>query len=54
MQIFALGEDLAKTDMDIEERKKLIMSVTKEDVARVAKNIKLDTVYFLDGKGESK
>ena len=54
MQIFALGEDLAKTGMDIEERKKLIMSVTKEDVARAAKNIKLDTVYFLDGKGESK
>lgn len=34
---------------DIEERKKEIMKVTKEDIIKVAKKIKIDTIFLLEG-----
>ena len=34
---------------DIEERKKEIMKVTKDDIIRVAKKVKIDTIYLLEG-----
>ena len=34
---------------DLETRKKEIMKVTKEDVMKVAKKIKLDTIFLLEG-----
>ena len=34
----------------IEDAKRMVSEVTLDDVLRVAKNIKLDTVYFLQGK----
>lgn len=36
---------------DIEERKKEIMKVTCDDLIRVAKKIKIDTVFLLEGDG---
>ena len=33
-----------------EEKKAKIASVTREDVVRLAENIRLDTYYFLSGK----
>ena len=38
----------------IEERKKKIREVTKEDIMRVAKCIKMDTIYLLEGKANVK
>ena len=34
---------------DLETRKKEIMKVTKDDVIKVAKKIKLDTIFLLEG-----
>ena len=34
---------------DLEERKKQIMKVTKEDVINIAKKVKLDTIFLLEG-----
>lgn len=52
MQNFYLGEEVSGTRMDIEDKKKAVRSVTKEDVAKAAKKLELDTVYFLTGKEE--
>ena len=37
---------------DIEERKKMIMNVTKEEIVNVAKKVKMDTVFLLEGASE--
>ena len=37
---------------DIEERKKQIMKVTKEDIINVSKKIKIDTIFLLEGELE--
>ena len=34
---------------DIEERKREVMKVTKEDIVNVAKKIKIDTIFLLEG-----
>lgn len=34
---------------DIEERKKEVMKVTKEEIIEVAKKVKMDTIYLLEG-----
>ena len=47
-----LAKDLLNLG-DIEERKTEIMKVTKEDIIKVAKKIKIDTVYLLEGVLES-
>ena len=52
MQVFALGQRLAGTNTDIDTLKEKISRVTVEDIKRVARNIVLDTVYFLVGKEE--
>ncbi len=43
-----LAKDLLNLG-DIEERKKEIMKVTKEDIIKVAKKVKLDTIFLLEG-----
>lgn len=43
-----LAKDLLNLG-DIEERKKEVMKVTKEDIMKVAKKIKIDTVFLLEG-----
>lgn len=52
MQNFYLGEEIAGTSKDIDDKKEAILHVTKKDVADVAKKLVLDTVYFLTGKEE--
>ena len=37
---------------DLDKRKELINKVTKEDVIKIAKKLKLNTIYVLEGKGE--
>lgn len=37
---------------DIEERKKQIMKVTKEDIINVSKKVKIDTIFLLEGELE--
>lgn len=41
------------TDMSIDETAKAIEEVSREDIIKVAENVKLDTVYFLTGKEEA-
>jgi len=43
-----LAKDLLNLG-DIEERKKEIMKVTKEDIVQVAKKVKIDTIFLLEG-----
>ena len=43
-----LAKDLLNLG-DIEERKTEVMKVTKEDIMKVAKKIKIDTVFLLEG-----
>ena len=43
-----LAKDLLNLG-DIEERKEEIMKVTKEDIIKVAKKVKLDTIFLLEG-----
>lgn len=40
--------ELIKTDT-LEEKRRKIMEVTKEDIIKVAKKVKMDTVFFLEG-----
>ncbi len=53
MRAFYLDQMIAGTNCDIEEYKKNIMAVTKEDVVRVFRQIQPDTIYFLTGKEEA-
>ena len=53
MQIYCLGQKIAGTNYSIDELKEKISRVTVEDVKRVAKNVELDTVYFLAGKEDA-
>ena len=46
-----LAKDLLNLG-DIEERKKEVLKVTKEDIMKVAKKIKLDTIFLLEGESE--
>ncbi len=52
LQNFYLGEHITGTNRDIEKAKEQILSLTKDDVVKVAKKLELDTVYFLKGKAE--
>lgn len=53
MAAFCLCEDITGTNESINDKIKKIQNVTKEDVMAIAKEITLDTVYFLDGKEEA-
>lgn len=53
MQIYCLGQKITGTNYSIDELKEKIGRVTIDDVKRVAKNVELDTVYFLAGKEEA-
>jgi len=46
-----LAKDLLNLD-EIEDRKKEIMKVTKEDIIEVASKVKIDTVFLLEGEME--
>lgn len=47
---FNLSQKIADTNMSIDDYIEGIKNVTVDDVVRVAKKLKLDTVYFLKGK----
>ena len=53
LQSFYLGQKIVGTDYDIDTLKEKISKVTMEDAARVFKNVKLETVYFLTGKEDA-
>lgn len=53
LAVFSLGEAIAGTNNTIEEKIEQIRRVTKEQAAAVARKLKLDTVYFLNGKEEA-
>lgn len=46
-----LAKDLLNLG-DIEERKQMIKKVTKEDIIQVAKKVKIDTIFLLEGNKE--
>ena len=41
------GQELAKSNIKVEEYKKKIIDVTKDQIVEVAKKIKMNTIYFL-------
>ena len=45
--IFYIGQEIAKTNMSLEEYIQKIESVSKEDILELAKNIEINTIYFL-------
>lgn len=44
---YYLGQELAGTNISVEEYKEKIQNVTKEQIVEVAKSVKMNTVYFL-------
>lgn len=44
---YYLGQELAGTNISVEEYKEKIQNVTKEQIVEVAKSVKVNTVYFL-------
>ena len=46
-----LAKDLLNLG-DIEERKQMVEKVTKEDIMKVAKKVKIDTIFLLEGNKE--
>lgn len=46
-----LAKDLLNLG-DIEDRKQMIKKVTKEDIVKVAKKVKIDTIFLLEGNKE--
>ena len=53
MQLYSLDCLYLGIDPDIEDYKKRLMSVTKEDCVRVAQKVKENTVYFLTGNSNT-
>lgn len=45
--IYYIGQEIAKTDMTLEEYIEKIENVTKEQILDVAKSISINTIYFL-------
>lgn len=45
--VYYIGQEISKTDTTIEEYLKNIENVTKEDVIEIAKNVNINTIYFL-------
>jgi predicted Zn-dependent peptidase len=43
-----IAKELLKSD-DLEEKKRKLMLVTKEDIIKVSKKVKMDTVFLLEG-----
>lgn len=52
MQSFSLSESILNTGIGLEETIEKIKKVTIDDIVRVWKNVRLDTVYFLKGADE--
>ena len=44
---YYFGQELANTNITTEEYKEKIEKVTKEQIVEVAKNVKMNTIYFL-------
>ena len=44
---YRFDKDLYNEEMDIEKYRKKIEEITKEDIVKVAQQIKIDTIYFL-------
>lgn len=55
---YTLMESFYATDIldvdDIETRKKKMLEVTKEEIMKVAKKVKIDTIYLLGGENDEK
>lgn len=45
--VYYIGQELAKTNLSLEEYIERINKVTKEDILTVANSIKINTIYFL-------
>ena len=45
--VFYIGQEIAKTNMELEEYIEKIEKVSKEDILNVAKQIQINTIYFL-------
>ena len=45
--VYYIGQELSKTNRSVEEYISRIEQVTKEDVLNIAKNVHVNTVYFL-------
>ena len=47
--VYYIGQEISKTNTTIEEYLKNVEEVTKEDVIEIAKNVHINTIYFLKG-----
>lgn len=44
---YYFGQELAKTKVSLEEYKKIIEKISKEEIINIAKQVSIDTIYFL-------
>ena len=47
--VYYIGQEISKTNTTIEEYLRNIEDVTREDVIEIAKNVHINTIYFLKG-----
>lgn len=45
--IYYIGQEISKTNTTIEEYKKNIEQITREDIIEIANSVKINTIYFL-------
>ena len=48
--VYYIGQEIAKTNTDLQTYEKNIESVTKEEIINFAKQVQINTIYFLRGE----
>ena len=52
MESYYLGQVISGQSETLDALRLRLLAVTKEEIARAAEQLSLDTVYFLKGEGE--
>lgn len=45
--IYYIGQEISKTNVSVEEYRKIIEKITREDIIEIANSIQINTIYFL-------
>lgn len=51
--VYLFGQELSKLPMTLEENRKYIEEIKKEDIIKIANKIQINTIYFLENGGEN-
>ena len=45
--IYYIGQEISKTNVSVDEYRKIMEEITREDIIEIANNIQINTIYFL-------